>query len=68
VTGRDDGRFGFVAIELTASIRTDPRLLEAAESAAHQADRACLISMALDIPVHVDAVVRPVQRALEVVV
>jgi organic hydroperoxide reductase OsmC/OhrA len=67
VTGRDDGRFGFVAIELTAAIRTDSGLLEAAESAAHEAERACLISMALDIPVHVEVVVRPVQRTLEVV-
>ncbi|HEX9350797.1 MAG TPA: OsmC family protein [Gaiellaceae bacterium] len=67
VTARDDGRFGFVAIELTAALRTEPGLLEAAESAAHQAERACLISMALDIPVHVEVVVRPVQRTLDVV-
>ncbi len=67
VTGRDDGSFGFVAIELTAALRTDPELLEAAASAAHQAERACLISMALDVPVHVEVAVRPVQRALEVV-
>jgi organic hydroperoxide reductase OsmC/OhrA len=67
VTGRDDGRFGFVAIELTASLQTDPGLLEAAESAARHAERACLISMALDIPVHVEVVVRPVQRGVEVV-
>jgi len=67
VTGRDDGRFGFVAIELTAALRTDSGLLEAAEAAAHEAERACLISMALDIPVHVEVVVRPVQRTLEVV-
>lgn len=67
VTGRDDGRFGFVAIELTAALRTDTALVGAAESAAREAERACLISMALDIPVHVEVIVRPVQRALEVV-
>jgi peroxiredoxin-like protein len=66
VTKRDDGSFGFVAIELTAALQTAPELLEAAERAAHQAERSCLISMALDVPVHVDVVVRPVQRALAV--
>jgi peroxiredoxin-like protein len=67
VSARDDGRFGFVAIELTAAIRTDEQALEAMERAAKHAGRACLVSMALDVPVHVDAVVRPVTRALEVV-
>jgi organic hydroperoxide reductase OsmC/OhrA len=67
LTARDDGRFGFVAIELTAAIRTDEHVLEAMERAAKHAGRACLVSMALDVPVHVDAVVRPVTRALEVV-
>jgi organic hydroperoxide reductase OsmC/OhrA len=67
LTARDDGRFGFVAIELTAAIRTDEHVLEAMERAAKHAGRACLVSMALDVPVHVDAVVSPVTRALEVV-
>lgn len=67
LSARDDGRFGFVAIELTAAIRTDEQALEAMERAAKHAGRACLVSMALDVPVHVDAVVRPVTRALEVV-
>ena len=67
LTARDDGRFGFVAIELTAAIRTDEHVLDAMERAAKHAGRACLVSMALDVPVHVDAIVRPVTRALEVV-
>jgi organic hydroperoxide reductase OsmC/OhrA len=67
LTGRDDGRFGFVAIELTATIRTDEQVIEAMERAAKHAGRACLVSMALDVPVHVDAMVTPVTRALEVV-
>ena len=67
LTGRDDGRFGFVAIELTAAIRTDEQAIEAMERAAKHAERACLVSMALDVPVHLDATVRPVTRALEVV-
>lgn len=67
LTARDDGRFGFVAIELTAAIRTDEQALEAMERAAKHAGRACLVSMALDVPVHVEAIVSPVTRALEVV-
>ena len=67
LSARDDGRFGFVAIELTATITTDEQVLQAMERAAKHAGRACLVSMALDVPVHVDAVVRPGTRALEVV-
>jgi len=67
LTQRDDGRFGFVAIELTAHIQTAELSVEALSHAAKYAERACLISMALDVPVHVDAVVQPVARALEVV-
>jgi organic hydroperoxide reductase OsmC/OhrA len=67
LTARDDGRFGFVAIELTAVIRTDEQALEAMERAAKHAVRGCLVSMALDVPVHVDVTVRPITRALEVV-
>jgi organic hydroperoxide reductase OsmC/OhrA len=67
LTARDDGRFGFVAIELTARIETDALTLEGMERAAKHAARACLVSMALDVPVHVDALVRPARRTLEVV-
>lgn len=65
LTTRDDGRLGFVAIELTARIQTDATTLEAMERAAHHAERACMVSMALDVPVHVEAAVRPLIRALE---
>ena len=67
LTQRDDGRFGFVAIELTAHIRTAEPSIEALEHAAKYAERACLISMALDVPVHVDTVVEPVSRLLEAI-
>jgi organic hydroperoxide reductase OsmC/OhrA len=67
LTGRDDGRFGFVAIELTVAVRTDEHAIEAVERAAKHAERGCLVSMALDVPVHVEVVVRPVSRALEIV-
>jgi organic hydroperoxide reductase OsmC/OhrA len=53
VTKRDDGRFGFVAIELTVRLEVDPADVAAAEEAARSAERACLVAMALDVPVHV---------------
>jgi organic hydroperoxide reductase OsmC/OhrA len=61
LTKRADGRFGFVAIELTATIGTEPASVEAVTHIAHYAERGCLISLALDIPVHVDVVVEPVE-------
>jgi organic hydroperoxide reductase OsmC/OhrA len=67
LTARDDGRFGFVAIELTADVRTDDFAIGAVERAAKYAERACLVSMALDVPVHVEVVVRPFSRTLEIV-
>jgi peroxiredoxin-like protein len=66
LTTRDDSRFGFVAIELTAQLTTDERSMSAVHRAAKHAERACLVSMALDIPVHVDLVVRPAESRLEV--
>ena len=66
LTIRDDGRLGFVAIEITAAIKTDEVSLEAMERTAHYAERACLVSMALDVPVHLEAVVRPLTPILEV--
>jgi organic hydroperoxide reductase OsmC/OhrA len=67
VTKRDDGRFGFVAIELTALIRTTAESVEGMTRTAHYAERACLVSMALDVPVHVEAVVRTRTPVLEAV-
>jgi len=61
LTKRDDGRFGFVAIELTATMRTEAPSVEALTRVAHYAERGCLVSLALDIPVHVDVVVKPVE-------
>jgi organic hydroperoxide reductase OsmC/OhrA len=67
ITARDDGRFGFVAVELTAVIETDEASIDAVRRSAKYAERACLVSMALDVPVHVDIVVRAVRHPLEVV-
>jgi organic hydroperoxide reductase OsmC/OhrA len=59
VSKRDDGRFGFVAIELDAEIETDPECIAAMEAVARRAERGCLVGQALDVPVHVGVTVRP---------
>ena len=53
VSRRDDGRYGFVAIELDVELATDPAHRDAAVRAARTAEQRCLVSMALDVPVHV---------------
>ena len=53
VERREDGRYAFVAIELTVEIETDDESLQAAEEAARQAEERCIVSLALDVPVHV---------------
>jgi peroxiredoxin-like protein len=67
VTARDDGRFGFVAIELTATVETEKPSVDAVRRAAKYAERACLVSMALNVPVHVELVVKTALSRLEVV-
>jgi organic hydroperoxide reductase OsmC/OhrA len=68
LTARDDGRFGFVAIELTATVQTDAPAMDAVRHAARYAERACLVSMALDVPVHLDLVLQTAPGPIEVVV
>jgi organic hydroperoxide reductase OsmC/OhrA len=53
VTARHDGRFGFVAIELDVDLETEPGREADARRAAESAERNCLVSAALDAPVHV---------------
>lgn len=65
VERRDDGRFGFVAIDLQATVDVDSNEVDAAQKAAAKAERLCLISLALDTPVHVDVKVRPSAKATE---
>jgi organic hydroperoxide reductase OsmC/OhrA len=67
LTMRDDGRLGFVAIELTVRIATDAAVAEAMQRAAKHAERGCLVSMALDVPVHVELAVQPTIQTLGVV-
>lgn len=54
---RDDGSFGFVAIEMTARVDTAPEFATAAEHVGELAERGCLVANALDVPVHVEIVV-----------
>ena len=53
MTRRDNGRFGFTVIEIDAALETIPGGEEAVRSAARAAEERCLISRALDVPVHV---------------
>jgi organic hydroperoxide reductase OsmC/OhrA len=54
VSRRHDGKVGFVAIELEARLVTDPDQVDAAEHVARVAEEGCLVSLALDVPVHLD--------------
>jgi organic hydroperoxide reductase OsmC/OhrA len=50
---RDDGRFGFTVIEVDAALETTPGGEDSVRRAAEEAERCCLVSLALDVPVHV---------------
>ena len=54
---KDDGRFGFVAIELDAFLSVHEDDVADARHAARQAEERCLITQALDVPVHVNTTV-----------
>ena len=60
---RDDGRFGFTVIELDAELETVAGGEDAVRSAAESAEARCLISQALDVPVHVAVSVKTVAEA-----
>jgi len=63
IGSREDGRAGFVSIELAVAIETDPTSVEAMEQAAESAERSCLVSVSLDVPVRLVADVRSVRAA-----
>ena len=66
---RDDGRFGFTAIEIGAVLETVAGGEDAVAGAAAAAEDRCLVSQALDVPVHVTVQVKTVAgnpRAAEV--
>jgi organic hydroperoxide reductase OsmC/OhrA len=50
---RDDGRFGFTLIEITAKLETVAGAETAVRRAAYDAEERCLITHALEVPVHV---------------
>jgi len=55
---RDDGRLGFTSIELEVSVETDSAdAVSRLEAAIERAERGCLVSNALGIPVNVRATV-----------
>jgi organic hydroperoxide reductase OsmC/OhrA len=63
VSRRADGRFGFTVIEIQADLETVPGAEDAVRSAAVAAEARCLVSQALDVPVHVGVSVRAVEPA-----
>lgn len=48
---RPDGRFGFTRLELRLEVETDSTSQERARELAEQAERTCLVSASLDLPV-----------------
>jgi organic hydroperoxide reductase OsmC/OhrA len=61
---RDDGRMGFIAIELTPRIQTDAEFVGAAERSARTVASACLVDRALSVPIEVTPVVTAVEPQL----
>jgi organic hydroperoxide reductase OsmC/OhrA len=60
---REDGRFGFVAIELAVEVETEPGSADDVEFAAEKAEQGCLVAAALDVPVHAEIKVRETATA-----
>ena len=50
---RDDGHFGFTVIEIDATLETTAKGEDAVRRAAAEAEKLCLVTPALDVPVHV---------------
>jgi peroxiredoxin-like protein len=48
---RPDGRFGFTRLELRMKVDTDVGTADRARELADQAERTCLVSVSLDLPV-----------------
>ncbi len=55
---RPDGRFGFVRIEQSVELETDPGLEGAARELVARAQDDCLVTISLDLPVHTNVRVR----------
>lgn len=64
---RDDGRFGFTSVELRVDVEAESsEAVPAVEAAVERAERQCIVSMALSVPVRVFAAigVRDVDEAV----
>jgi organic hydroperoxide reductase OsmC/OhrA len=58
VTRRADRRFGFVVVELRASVKTDAANEQPVREIAREAHGACIVGRALDVPVELELDVR----------
>ena len=54
----EDGKLGFVSVDLSAHLAVDPGQEEAAVDAARRAEEGCFVSQALSIPVRLETLVR----------
>jgi organic hydroperoxide reductase OsmC/OhrA len=59
----EDGRLGFLSIDLSAHLVTDPGQEEAVVEAAKRAEQGCFVSQALSVPVRLETLVRVVAPA-----
>lgn len=60
---RPEGRFGFVRIEQTVELETDPGSEDAARALISKAEDQCLVTVSLDLPVQTTVQVRSLQPA-----
>ncbi len=59
----EDGRLGFLSVDLSAHLVTDPGQEEAVVEAAKRAEQGCFVSQALSVPVRLETLVRVVAPA-----
>jgi organic hydroperoxide reductase OsmC/OhrA len=59
----EDGRLGFLGIDLSAHLVPEPGQEEAAVEAARRAEQGCFVSQALSVPVRLETLVRAVAPA-----
>jgi len=55
---RPDGRFGFVRLEQTVELKTDPGYEETARAVIAKAEEGCLVTVSLDLPVETTIQIR----------
>lgn len=55
---RPDGRYGFIRIEQSVDVETDPGAEDAAADVVDEAEKGCLVSVSLALPIEATAYVR----------